>query len=427
MTSENAPTATVSDARPAGLNRDLLFIAYAAFITTMAQDKVLGSLPIRLLLKNHFSATPTELSAFLFWAGLAWYLKPLFGLVVDAFPLFGTRRRWYMIGSACLAAASWLLLAFAARLCSPHKFLPFLCAAILLGIMMVFASTIMGALLVEVGQRYKATGRVSSAREVVQNACYIITGPIGGFLAGHAFGLTAGIASGLLLSLAGAAYLFLPEQAVAKRNTRVWVDAGQQLKKVFASGTLWAAAGLILLFFFSPGFATPLLYRQQNLLKFDDQFLGTLMMVDGIFLVIGASAYGWVCKKIKLRTLLFWGIVLSGCSSLLYLSYAPSRTGAISIEALAQVMGGLGILPLYDLATRATPKGGEAMGYALMMSARNIAVFGADVFGSWLVDHNFAWNTLVLMNAGTTFVCLVIVLFLPRILTKDRDGQTQSA
>jgi hypothetical protein len=88
---------------------------------------------------------------------------------------------------------------------------------------------------------------------------------------------------------------------VAKRNTRVWADAGQQLKNVFASGTLWAAAGLILLFFFSPGFATPLLYRQQNLLEFDDQFLGTLMMVDGIFLVIGASAYGWACKKFRLR------------------------------------------------------------------------------------------------------------------------------
>src|ERR1700693_460429 len=90
------------------LRRDLFFIAYAAFITTLAQDKVLGSLPIRLLLKNHFEATRTELAAFLFWAGLAWYLKPAFGLVIDAFPLWGTRRRWYMISSAALAGLAWL-------------------------------------------------------------------------------------------------------------------------------------------------------------------------------------------------------------------------------------------------------------------------------------------------------------------------------
>src|SRR5579859_6840848 len=79
------------------LNRDLFFIGYAVFITTLAQDKVIGGLPIRLWLKNHLHVDAPTLSAFLFFAGLAWYLKPLFGLLVDAFPLFGTRRRWYMI------------------------------------------------------------------------------------------------------------------------------------------------------------------------------------------------------------------------------------------------------------------------------------------------------------------------------------------
>jgi len=61
------------------------------FITTMAQDKVLGSLPIRFLLKNHPHVGKTHMSAFLFWAGLAWYVKPVFGLIVDSFPLLGTR------------------------------------------------------------------------------------------------------------------------------------------------------------------------------------------------------------------------------------------------------------------------------------------------------------------------------------------------
>jgi hypothetical protein len=36
-----------------------------------------------------------------------------------------------------------------------------------------------------------------------------------------------------------------------------------------------------------------------------------------------------------------------------------------------------------DLAARATPKGREGLGYSLMLSVRNVALFGADVVGSY--------------------------------------------
>ncbi len=401
------------------LSRDMFFIGYAAFITTLAQDKVLGNLPMRLWLKNHLHVDAPTLAAFTFWAGLAWYLKPVFGLMVDAFPLFGTRRRWYMILSSTLAAAAWGLVSL-----GQAHYGTFLVGDIILGALMVIASTIMGALLVEAGQRYGATGRVSAIREVVQNGCYIITGPIGGYLAGIAFGWTAGIGAGLLLTLAAVAYIFLPERPVATRNTQVWEDAGRQLKLVFASRTLWAAAGLIVLFFFSPGFTTPLLYRQQNMLGFSDQFLGTLTLVDGIALVIGGALYGFVCRRFNLRTMLIFGIACYGGSALLYLNYHPDHNGAIWIEVVSQLLQGIGVLPLYDLATRATPRGGEGMGYALMMSARNIALFGADWVGSKLLaTYHMPWNVLVWLNAGTTLICLIVVPFLPRILMRSRDGE----
>lgn len=219
-------------------------------------------------------------------------------------------------------------------------------------------------------------------------------------------------------------YVYLPEKPVARRNEHVWSDAGNQLKIVFASRTLWAAAGLIVLFFFSPGFTTPLLYRQQNMLKFSDQFLGTLTLVDGIALVAGAALYGLICRRFELRTLLMVGIVCYGGAALLYLGYHPNRTEAIEIEILAQFLQGLGVLPLYDLATRATPRGGEGMGYALMMSARNIALFGADWVGSRLLErYHMQWDALVWLNAGTTLVCLLLVPFLPSVVMRKREGE----
>lgn len=272
MSSPTTAAASIPEGAPKGsLSRNLFFIGYAAFITTMAQGQVLGSLPIRLWLKNDLHCSRTQVAEFLFWVGLAWYIKPLFGLISDAFPLFGTRRRWYMIFSSLLAAAAWILISV-----ERAHYNTFLGAGILLGMMMVVASTIMGALLVEAGQRYSATGRVSAVREFVQDTCSIIVGPISGWLAEHTFGITAGIGATLLVTLAVATFLLLKEKPVARRNTTVWQDAGRQLKIVFRSSTLWAAAGLIVLYFFSPGFQTPLLYRQTDLLHFGDVFLGTL-------------------------------------------------------------------------------------------------------------------------------------------------------
>ena len=92
-------------------------LTYAAIIivagvlaTTLAQPQVLTRLPLQNLLKNELHLDRSSNAAFFFWAGLAWYLKPFAGIVTDAFPLFGNRRKSYILVSACFAALAWLAL-----------------------------------------------------------------------------------------------------------------------------------------------------------------------------------------------------------------------------------------------------------------------------------------------------------------------------
>src|SRR5271166_2005319 len=94
-----------------------LVIIAGVLATTLAQTQVLARLPLQNLLKNELNVDRTANAAFFFWAGLAWYLKPLAGILTDAYPLFGSRRKSYILISSVLAAVSWLAL-----IVTPHQY-----------------------------------------------------------------------------------------------------------------------------------------------------------------------------------------------------------------------------------------------------------------------------------------------------------------
>jgi hypothetical protein len=76
-----------------------------------------------------------------------------------------------------------------------------------------------------------------------------------------------------------------------------------------------------------------------------------------------------------------------------------------------------------DLAVRSTPPGCESLGFALMMSARNFALGGSDVIGSWLIDsRGWVFHQLVWLNAGTTALILLFIPLLPRAVMTRKDG-----
>jgi hypothetical protein len=85
--------------------------------TSLAQPQVLGRIPIQNLLKNELHVDRAANAAFFFWMGMAWYFKPFFGIITDAFPLFGSHRKSYMILGAIFGTLSWTGLYF-----TPHRY-----------------------------------------------------------------------------------------------------------------------------------------------------------------------------------------------------------------------------------------------------------------------------------------------------------------
>ena len=477
------PPAEPKPATGITLSQYAILVAAGAFATTFAQQRVIANLPTLFLLKNHLHLGKEAVSLFFFWATFAWNLKPLAGILTDAFPLLGTRRRSYMILGALGAAVLWIVMGL-----FPDNYRTLLAASVGMNILTVVASTVMGGLMVEAGQAFGAPGRIASLRQVVQSVAGIAAPLLGGYFAGKAFGwsATTTIAATTMFVLAAITFLTLRERPVARetapsverarltvppgawigiaagavialtlfslsKETRnigislfallavfilivaltllpttnaVLVRAQLQLSQILRSRTLWMAATMLFLIYTVPGLGTALTFRQSDELKFSTTYIGFLGSLEGGLGVIGALLYVGLCRKVNLRMLILGGVGLNAACTLLFLIYA--RQNAPVIHSVIGFVGVLTELALMDLAVRSTPRGCEALGFSLMMSVRNFGLGMSDVLGSKMIDdYHFSFNSLVLINAGTTAAVLLFVFFLPKAIIGRKEGEQE--
>ena len=415
----NSPAA-VEEQQHSGkaLTHAAIIIIVGVLSTTLAQTSVLARIPIQNLLKNELHADRAANAAFFFWATLAWYFKPLAGIVTDAFPLFGSRRRSYIFASSILAVLCWIGLAF-----TPHEYNKLLWVAIVINTFMVITSTVVGGYMVEVAQATSGSGRLTAVRNTVQNLSTFIAGPAAGYLASVAFGWTAVACGGVMFLLVPVTMLFLHEKRIKIDSDQLLANAGQQLRNIAAAKTMWAAAGLMALFYIAPGLSTALFYKQQNELHMSTEVQGYLQLVASVCGVIASVTYGVICRRIGLRTLLFGCLIIATVFNLGYMFYT-SFGRAQFIDGFNGFGYNLAELALMDLAIRATPKGSEGMGFSLMMSVRNLALGGTDWLGAKLMDaFHVSFNSLVVANSLTTLVAVPLIFLLPRLLISRKDAE----
>ncbi|GFY85055.1 major facilitator superfamily protein [Actinidia rufa] len=71
----------------------------------------LSRLAVSFYLKDDLHLEPAETAVISGFSALPWLIKPLYGFISDSFPLFGYRRRSYLVLSGLLGALSWSLMA----------------------------------------------------------------------------------------------------------------------------------------------------------------------------------------------------------------------------------------------------------------------------------------------------------------------------
>jgi predicted MFS family arabinose efflux permease len=416
MNNGSAPAPNASNPR-----RDILYAYLVVFLGTTAvilsQQNAIGLVPLKNLLKNELHEGRSATAAFFFWLGIAWYLKPFFGIFIDAFPLFGTRRKSYILIGSVLSVAIFIGLIF-----TPHRYLPLLAMCIAVNVFMVITSTAVGGYMTEQAQTLRASGGFASVFQVAYQMAGLVGGPLGGVLAALAFGWTNLASAAIMLLPIPAALFFLRERRLQVNSQRLLADAGKQLRKIAKAKTMWGAAGFSFLFYFAPGIQTALFYRQQDVLHMSTGQQGLMLFLNGGFAMLTAAIYGtWAAKRWTLRVLLFWCILVGAIAQICYVFY-NSMSEAYVIESLWGLGWAAADMCLTDLYLRATPAGSEALGFSLMVSVRNLSLFGADWLGAKAMEtYHLQFSTMAIANGVVSLIALPFVFLLPGLIVDHRD------
>jgi Na+/melibiose symporter-like transporter len=391
----------------------MLIIAAGIISTSLAQPDLLD-LPIRHLLKDELRVSESQMAMLFGIGALAWYVKPLAGLLVDSIALFGTHRRHYLIVSALLAAALWLFLGMVS-----HSYFLLLIVVIAIQSMLVIGSTVLGGFLVEQGKLLRAEGRLVSCRIFVEQACILVAGPLGGYLAGLSFG-TAVVVGAAIAGLVAPITAVCVAEPVLDRSKIV--ETKNVLRDFGNSRAMWVVAGFLLVCSIPQSFGTPLYFYQKNALALSDIEIGYLTATAGVGGLLASILYGFLCQKLSMRGLLVLGTIGPSVGILAFLFYISVPT-ALVVEFLGGFFFGIGTLALMQGAVISTLTPSAAFGFAVFMSASNAGAAIGDNLAALLVDRfTMTLFDVIKVFAATSAACCVLVFFLPRGLLDHLEG-----
>jgi MFS family permease len=372
--------------------------------------------PVRSMLDS-WGHTTAQVAAFGMILSLPWTLKPLFGLISDFVPLFGLRRKSYLIATSILAFAGLIVL----YLWPPEKgsYLSLLAILLIPTTAVAFADVVIDALMVEKGQPLGITGRLQSIQWGALYGATILTGTVGGQLtAAHRQDWGFLICAVAMIPALIISIFFVHEKKIPPLP-RHWRTEVQEAWQATMNPQLLAVAAFIFLWNFNPFSSTILQLHMRHHLKFDDEFYGYTVSLQAIAAVLGCITYGLIGRHFPRRTLAHGSIVLGILSTISYWLMENERT-AIEISIAVGFIYMIALLIQLELAARVCPPRVAGTVFALLMSISNLAVSLSTGLGGFLYDEGIKWfdsstisfNVLVAIGASFTACCWLLTPWL---------------
>lgn len=363
-----------------------------------------------------------QVATFFSFSVIPWLIKPAYGLLSDCVPLFGQRRRSYLLLTSALAACAGLAMGLAA----PHSYWWLVGLFTVMGLGLAFTDVLVDALMVENGKPRGLTGAFQAVQWGAIYTASVLVGVVGGFLAERRSLGAAFVVAALFPLVSFCMTLFVVHDPPARVSREAFHQALGAIRGALGERDLWIVAGFIFFWTFSPSFGPALLYYQTDVLRFSQQFIGHLGALGSVAAVAGTIIYAPLSRRVPLKPLINVSIGAGVAGLLAYLLYRDAWS-AIVIDVVFGCLGMLTQLAFLDLAAKACPRRVEATFFALLMAVFNAGNQGSQMVGGYLYDW-LGYTALVLISAAFTAVgwLLVPLIKIDRIEAKARAAAAEA-
>ncbi|XP_015085325.1 probable folate-biopterin transporter 2 isoform X1 [Solanum pennellii] len=386
-------------------------------------------------MKDVQKVQPSESQVYSGITSIPWMVKPLWGLLTDAVPILGYRRRPYFLFAGSLGVVSMLFL-------SLHKNLHIVLA--LLSLTAGSAAVAIADVTVDACVAQNSGSHPSLAADM-QSLCALSSsiGALVGFsLSGilvhllgpmGVYGLLS-IPAGLVI-LVGVLLKESPTHSFAYQQVNQnLTDAAKAMWNTLKCPEVWRPClYMYLSFAVSVDIQEGMFYWATDAKggpHFSKEYIGYISAVASIGSLLGAILYQYGLKDHSFRDLLFWTQLLFGLSGMLDLVLVlrlnlkvgiPDYFFMVMDASVTQLVGRLKWMPLLVLSSKLCPPGIEGTFFALLMSIDNTGLLTSTWFGGLLLHifkitrtkfHNL-WLAILIRNI-LRITPLFILFLIPR-------------
>lgn len=368
------------------------------------------SVAMRYWMMDTVKVSPAQMTAIFGVVAIPWCLKPVYGFISDSYPIFGYRRRPYMIIFAFVSAYSWIALPFVS-----HDEFVITLTMTLSSASMCFADVMADSLLVEV-----ARGEPDGEKGVVQSHAWMMRF-LGGLLAATcgavAYDYLGSVRVFLLNSMIPVVIaitsVFIPDKST--KTVVKWRQTGKKLWTAMRRRDIYCPALFIFLISVTPGYGGAMTFFYERKLGFTPDEFGLLDTIEYIVKIIGTYIYKKYLRRVSFIKIfgyaLLTSFILENTLLLLVLHVnrnmgIPDFVFALIERIVLTLVYQFVTMPMVVLGARVCPVGVEATLYALLMSITNFggvisSEWGSlftEMFGVTSTDFTNLWKLVLLCN-----------------------------
>uniref|UniRef100_H3GAM2 Major facilitator superfamily (MFS) profile domain-containing protein n=2 Tax=Phytophthora ramorum TaxID=164328 RepID=H3GAM2_PHYRM len=376
----------------------LLQIFFVYF--TQGIRSTLCSLGTSYYLNETLALPPAQSESLRATAAIPWIIKPLYGMLSDSVPIWGTRRKSYLLIFSAVSAAAYLALSVPGLVTTYESALVALVVASL-GI--AFCDVVIDGKVVEAArsEREDMAGNLQTLSWISLSVGSVLGSMVSGY-ALNTFGpmgvffLSAmGPLSVVLISIKIPEETFVPQGYLG--FFRTVQDQCRALATVVVDPICWRPMLWIFLSNALPPSVGEAMFSFKTAeLGFSKSFLGFISTV-GSFTLLGTTAlYNAYFRDMPFRRMFFRIQLASACVSLAEFMLVSRLNMAFGIgdrffifgdEILSDVVARLKHMPSLVLCAKICPPGIEGTMFALLMSIYNFSWSVASYGGSWLCSY----------------------------------------